>query len=30
MDIATDLVFIVRAAAGDKPPGIRRRLPQFT
>jgi hypothetical protein len=30
MDIAPDLAFIVRAAAGDKPTGICRRLRQLT
>jgi hypothetical protein len=30
MDIATDLDFIVGAAAGDQPTGICRRLQQLT
>jgi len=30
MDIATDLDFIVRAAAGDKPTGICRHLRRLT
>ena len=30
MDIATDLEFVVRAAAGDKLTGICRRLRQLT
>ncbi len=30
MDIATDLEFIARAAAGDRPTGIYHRLRQLT